>query len=185
MALPVPADYILSKIGECPSLEARLRTIKHDVFLCYSTEDLSIAYKVCCALESRGIRCWVAPRDIQLGQEWRAAIAQGLESCRIMVLIYSANSNKSIEVLREVKQAADMALDIIPFRLEDVPPSRSLEYFVRLCRWIEARPPIESHFSRLAETIHNMLAPFRHPGEGKSAASPGAGPMPEQRGFPS
>jgi hypothetical protein len=37
------------------------------VFLSYASRDTDIANTVCRELESRGIRCWIAPRDVAPG----------------------------------------------------------------------------------------------------------------------
>jgi hypothetical protein len=37
------------------------------VFLSYASHDAEIANTVCRELESRGIRCWIAPRDVAPG----------------------------------------------------------------------------------------------------------------------
>ena len=41
-----------------------------DVFLSHSTQNKTVADAVCATLERRGIRCWVAPRDIPGGENW-------------------------------------------------------------------------------------------------------------------
>ena len=39
----------------------------HDAFISYSSKDKTIADAVCARLEARGIRCWIAPRDVRPG----------------------------------------------------------------------------------------------------------------------
>ncbi|MGH6991941.1 MAG: toll/interleukin-1 receptor domain-containing protein, partial [Caulobacteraceae bacterium] len=39
----------------------------HHVFISYSNADKLIADRVCHALEEKGLRCWIAPRDIPFG----------------------------------------------------------------------------------------------------------------------
>jgi hypothetical protein len=39
----------------------------HDVFVSYSSDDKPTADAVCATLENKGIRCWIAPRDILPG----------------------------------------------------------------------------------------------------------------------
>jgi hypothetical protein len=39
----------------------------HDVFVSYSSRDSATALAVVSALETAGIRCWMAPRDIKAG----------------------------------------------------------------------------------------------------------------------
>src|SRR5262249_44405637 len=67
----------------------------YDAFLSYSSKDKAVADAAVASLEARGLRCWIAPRDIVPGQEWSEAILAGLEQSRLMVLIFSANSNAS------------------------------------------------------------------------------------------
>ena len=41
----------------------------HDVFISYSAKDKTTADGVCATLEAKGIRCWIAPRDILPGMD--------------------------------------------------------------------------------------------------------------------
>ena len=41
----------------------------HDVFISYSHKDKPIAYGICAKLETVGVRCWIAPRDITAGED--------------------------------------------------------------------------------------------------------------------
>ena len=52
----------------------------HDVFISYSSKDKLIADAACAILESKGIRCWIAPRDILPGADWGESIVDALES---------------------------------------------------------------------------------------------------------
>ncbi len=42
----------------------------HEVFISYSKQDAGVAKKFLKGLESPGISCWMAPRDIEPGQTW-------------------------------------------------------------------------------------------------------------------
>jgi hypothetical protein len=42
----------------------------HDVFISYSSKDKPTADAACAILESKGIRCWIAPRDILPSADW-------------------------------------------------------------------------------------------------------------------
>ena len=39
----------------------------HDVFVSYASGDKTVADSVCATLESHGVRCWMAPRDVLAG----------------------------------------------------------------------------------------------------------------------
>jgi hypothetical protein len=130
----------------------------HDTFISYSSQDKPTADAVCAGLESRGIRCWIAPRDILPGQAWSASIIDALGLSRLLVLIFSHHADSSPQVLREVERAVHKGVIVIPFRIEDHPPSKSMEYFLSTPHWLDAlTPDTEGHIRRLAETIARLL----------------------------
>lgn len=57
------------------------------------------------------------------GSLWGAAIIEAIESAPVMVLILSANSSGSPQVLREVERTVATNTMIVPFRIEDIDPS--------------------------------------------------------------
>jgi hypothetical protein len=102
----------------------------HDAFISYSNQDKAIADAACAILENAGTRCWIAPRDVPPGSEWAAAIVGAIDQCRVLVLIFSAHANISNQIHREVERAVSKSIPIFPLRIEDVAPSRSMEYFL-------------------------------------------------------
>jgi tetratricopeptide (TPR) repeat protein len=132
----------------------------HDVFICYASQDKSVAEAVCDALEVRQIKCWIAPRDVLPGVQWAESIVDAIDSSRAIVLVLSANSNISPQVIREVGRAAGKSIPIIPFRIDDVIPSKSMDYFVSGHQWLDAQTdPLEKHLKRLTDTVQNLLTP--------------------------
>ena len=130
----------------------------HDVFISYSTKDKVIADAICANLENRGIRCWIAPRDILPGKKWGGSIIEAIERSKILVLLLSSNSNKSGNVIRELERAVDTDTTVIPFRVEEILPSEDIAYFIAGTHWLDAlTPPLEKHIESLAETIGILL----------------------------
>ncbi len=130
----------------------------HDVFISYSSSDKPIADAACAVLEQHGIRCWIAPRDILAGMDWSGAIIDAIGECRAMVLIFSAKSNESEQVKREVATVVGESKPIVPFRLEAVSLSKHMRYFISTPHWLDAlQPPLEQHLERLAETVGLLL----------------------------
>jgi hypothetical protein len=133
-------------------------TMAHDVFISYSLKDKPIADAACVALETKGIRCWVAPRDIVPGRDWGGSIIEAIKGSRAMVLIFSANANTSAQIKREVERAVNKGIPVIPFRIEDVAPSDTLEYFISTPHWLDAfAPPLEPHLAYLAEVARQIV----------------------------
>src|SRR5262249_32949807 len=113
-------------------------------------------------LEGRAIRCWMAPRDVLPGAQWAEAIMDAIEATRVMVVVCSAHTNASPQVAREVERAVNAGSIIIPFRIEDVPFTRSLTFFLSSGHWLDAlTPPLEAHIDRLAETVGRNLGRTR------------------------
>jgi hypothetical protein len=131
----------------------------HDVFISYSSRDKPIADSMCATLESQNIRCWIAPRDVPPGQTWPVALVEAIENSRVFVLILSNGSNNSAEVLREVGEALDKGIPAIPFRIDDVIPSKEMGYYLRGIHWLDAMtPPLERHLNSLATTLKSLLS---------------------------
>ena len=130
----------------------------HDVFISHSSRDKPVADAVCAALENAGIRCWVAPRDVQPGRSFAGEITRAIQHSKAMVLIFSAHSNKSSQVLREVQLAVDSQLHILQFRIEEVLLNDDLKYYLSTPHWLDAMtPPLDRHLGRLATSITTLL----------------------------
>lgn len=130
----------------------------HDVFVSYSSKDKPAADAACAVLESRGVRCWVAPRDILPGADWSESIVDAIQGARVMVLVFSSHANASNQIKREVERAVNRGIPVIPVRIEDVAPAKALEYFISMPHWLDAfTPPLEQHLEFLAQTVRQLL----------------------------
>ena len=131
----------------------------HDVFISHSSNNRPIANAVCAALESAGIRCWIAPRDVMPGRSYSGEITRAIQQSRAFILIFSEHSNNSEQVLREVQLAANSRLHIIQFRIDAVVPSDDLEYYLSGPHWLDAvTPPLENHLDQLKSSTKALLA---------------------------
>ncbi len=130
----------------------------HDVFISYSSKDKPIADAVLANLEQNNIRCWIAPRDITPGSDWPTAITDAIVHSRIMVLIFSSNSNSSHDVGRELILAANNNLVIIPFKIDNVVPEPGKLYYLARTHWLDAiNPPTQRQIDALVSYTHSFL----------------------------
>ncbi len=130
----------------------------HDVFVSYATADRAAALAAVAGLEARGVRCWVAPRDVRAGSEYGEEIVEAVKASRVCVLIFSAQANSSPHVRREVERAVSSGKPIVPFRISDVAPSGAMEYALGNTHWLDAfTPPLDSHVAKLVTTVSQML----------------------------
>ena len=128
------------------------------VFISYSQPDYDCAMELVARVERDGIQCWIAPRDIAPSADWAAEIIDAISNARVMILVFSASSNASPQVRREVERAVHKQVSILPFRIENVLPSKSLEYFLSAQHWLDAfPPPREPHYARLVDHLRAQL----------------------------
>jgi serine/threonine protein kinase len=129
-----------------------------EVFISHSAADKKTADAICQSLEQAGLRCWIAPRNISPGRDYGEAIIDGISSSRLMVLVLSRTANASSQVKREVERAVNKNVPIIPFRIEDVPMSKALEYYLSTAHWLDAyTPPLSKHLKYLETTARSII----------------------------
>ena len=128
------------------------------VFISHSSKDKETADAICRHLESTGVSCWIASRDIEPGTDWTQGILQGIASSRLFLLVFSGHANDSEHVQREVGKACSLHLPVLPFRTEAVEPRNSLGYFLQTVHWFDATAaPLERHLPVLTERVKALL----------------------------
>src|SRR5262249_9643182 len=73
-------------------------------------------------------------------------------------------------------------IPIIPFRVENLAPSKAMEYFISSQHWLDAyTPPLEKHLEHLARTVDFLLKGSDVPYRPDTEEAPS--PKPEARGL--
>lgn len=127
-----------------------------DVFLSHASEDHNVALAVCGALEASGLRCWLAPRDIPPSASWAAAIVDAVRQCRMTLVLLSANSLASRQVVREVELADTEKHPLLGVRIDSAQLTGELSYFLLNVQWYEAEG---DYLPGLAAAVRDALAP--------------------------
>ena len=129
-----------------------------DVFISHSAQDKKVSETICAALEQSGIRCWIAPRDVRAGKSFPGEITRAIQQTKVMLLIFSRHSNTSEQVLREVQLAVDSHVPIVRLRIEDIPLSDDLRYYLSTPHWLDALShPVSKHIPPVARAIKELL----------------------------
>jgi TolB-like protein/tetratricopeptide (TPR) repeat protein len=136
-----------------------------EVFISYASADLGVANRVCSFLESQGVACWIAPRNVRPGDLYADAIVQGINASRLLVVILSQNAASSGHVLREVERAAAKNRPLISVRVGPVVLPPALEYFLSASHWLEVT---DGHVERVLPTL--LEAVRGHFGQADAAA---------------
>jgi hypothetical protein len=141
-----------------------------DVFLSHASEDAKLANVVCSALESRGVKCFIAPRDIRLAEKWAETVSEAIEGCRALLLLLSDHANQSPVIPYEVEQAATSARrkQIITVRLTDAGAPSGMYFFLKSHHWYEAvgrdaREFVPDLVSQVCSKLHGSSTPPLRP----------------------
>jgi len=155
----------ISQVSQSPDpgktgsvLQKDLPVVSHDVYISYAKDDKPVADAMCAALESENIRCWIAPRDLVRPEDSVGQMMNAIDTCTVVVVIFSSHSNNSLHVSRECTRGIDSGRVLIPFRTEDILPSDAMKYLIGTPHWLDAiTPPLEDHLSRLSRDIRVYL----------------------------
>jgi hypothetical protein len=148
---------IASPVRVASFLKQAAVIVAHDIFISYTSKpELSgrAAFGIVQELERRGLRCWIAPRDLDAGEDYMAQLSDKVSESKAVILVFSDEANHSPHVKREVGLAFENEVPIIPFRIQDVQPDQSLKYCIGQVHWFDAlTPPIEVHIKNLASRV--------------------------------
>jgi hypothetical protein len=182
----------------------------YDVFISYATAQKPLAFQLTEQFEGSQVRCWIAPRNIVSGVVWVDAIMEAIQSSRLMLVLLSNEANKSPQVMREVSQAVEVGIPILPVLVEDIRLSPRMWFWLNSIHWYNAFDrPADHRYEELMSTVKILLsggtvadadatsdeplaAAMRPPGAAATAAvdldslqvavDPDAGPPPEEVG---
>jgi hypothetical protein len=143
------------------ALKFYLRTglifVEPKIFITHSSRDQKVSKTICHALENRGLPCWISSRDIKPGQNFQEQIVKAIRAAKIMVLVFTANSNNSNEIKKELALASQNKLIVIPVRIEDITPNEALAYEFATRQWIDMFDDWETSITRLIEQIASVV----------------------------
>jgi len=148
----------------------------HDLFLFVShvNEDRQAALEIVDELERRGVLCWIAPRDMRSGRPFDDEIAEAIESCRAMLLVFSEHCNEHEYIRREVTVAGESHKVIIPFRIENAQPRRGLRVRLSDLHWIDGFVSRERAIDQVVRTIDPDRARRQQEERRRDEEGPGA-----------
>lgn len=138
-----------------------------DVFVSYHTRSSAhITLALVNALESRGVRCWYAPRDV-FG-DYATAICSAIDAASVFLLIATSEAAQSEDVLNEINLAVERVrkrepLAIVPFKIENAEFNESMRYYLGRQHWIDAiDPPTQEQIDRVVHQVMVHLGREEH-----------------------
>jgi len=144
------------------------------IFISFASQDHRVAMTLCQALETRGFKCWISSRDIQPGENFQVAIVRAIRQAKIMLLVFTANSNNSEEMNKELALASQSKLIVVPLRIEDVTPNEAFAYEFATRQWIDFFADWEVAIQQLSQRIENATRDVVVEAPAELAAPPAA-----------
>ena len=144
------------------------------IFISYASQDQKVATTLCKALESRNFKCWIAARDIAPGENFQIAIVRAIRAAKIMLLVFTGNSNNSDEMAKELALASQSKLIVVPLLIDDVRPNDAFSYEFATRQWIDFFSDWETAIEQLAQRIAVALGP-----DTAAASAAPIAPLPE------
>lgn len=142
-----------------PERGAAVVTDTKDVFISYHMKSASeIVKQIAAALESVGITCWYAERDLPLGTTWTEDIPKAIHACKILLFILDEKSNRSEHVQNELHLAFQRiskheSVKIVTFKVDDCTLSDGVAYFTSRFQTINGKPPDKERIQNLIEQL--------------------------------
>jgi hypothetical protein len=123
------------------------------IFISHASDDAAVARQICAALESTGLSCWIAPRDIRAGADYRNEILRGIRETDAFLLVYSRKASESEHVAREVGYADERGKTVYPVRVDSTNVEGPLEYLLQGKQWVDFNANPEQAIRLVAEAV--------------------------------
>ncbi len=134
--------------------------MQYDFFLSYRRSDQPLARRLAAELEARGAKVFWDDQ-IEGGEDWREAIASGIEASTALVILFSEGCNTSKQLRKELALADMLNKLIIPVLIEKTTPKGHFLYELAALNWLQVYPQPEQKMPELSERLIAELAPGR------------------------
>lgn len=127
------------------------------VFVSHGSENRDEAQELAAFLEARGVRIWIAPRDVRPGMDYSEQLQQAIEQAAAFVVLVTDHSNKSPYVRAETEMAFSTEKPIFPIRMSDIKPASGLALFLKIRHWTDAfGRDRDANLDRLARELQTV-----------------------------
>lgn len=126
------------------------------LFVSHASSQRGVAEHVERALNAKGVRCWIAPRDVEPGASFARAIPDAISESSAVLLLFCSSSVKSPHVERELILADQLGKPIIPLKIEKIIDPGGLRYHLAAAQWIDWLEQRDAAIDRIAARAHGF-----------------------------
>jgi formylglycine-generating enzyme len=131
---------------------------KNDVFISYSTIDRNIANAICHKLESKNIKCWIAPRDIVNDISYEECLMQAIEHTKVLLNITSNNSKNNDVGKPEISFAITKGLIVLPLVIEEYLTDEDISNYANSAHWLEVQSDtLDNKVDQLLNVLSTLI----------------------------
>lgn len=129
-----------------------------EVFISYSTTDKKVADSIVDHLEQHEIECFIAPRDIEGGENYAKRLVKALDECLLVLLVASKRTNESDHVLNEIDIVIEKKIPILPIFIEEYELNDELRYYIgRKQRIMAVEHDIATYLPAILSAVEERL----------------------------
>jgi hypothetical protein len=113
-----------------------------DVFLCHKNSDQSAVRELAEALEQRGLKVWLADRELIPGRPWQEGLEVAIQSTRSVAVLVGRDGQgpwQEVETRAALSRGVERGKPVIPVLLPGVVAEPELPLFLRAYTWVDFR----------------------------------------------
>jgi len=122
------------------------------IFLSYCRTDAAVAEAFYNAATARNLNVWW-DRLIPVGRDWRESIVEALNRSAVLLILFSAASNKSSQLIKELSIADRQKKLVIPVLIDNAEPEGAYLYEMASRNWINLYPDPTSRVKALVDRL--------------------------------
>jgi hypothetical protein len=137
--------------------EENYSNIPRDVFVCFSSENQSVAEKVLNFLENDGKQCWISIRNLRPNdtENYWNSIEKAIDNCSVFLVISSEEAMRSKDVQKEVELASTKKKNMLEFKIDQSRHTQLFKHAFDGKQWVDGYNNLNKGYNKLVERIFN------------------------------
>ena len=130
----------------------------NDVFISYSRKNLDFVEQLHQYLVNNGISAWFDKDDIKVSDHWRTSIVEGIQNCKVFLLVLSPGSAASVNVRKEVDLAERHEKIIVPLMWQQTKIPVAMQYQLAGIQYMDFKEtPSDENLNQLANALRELI----------------------------
>jgi len=130
---------------------------KDFVYIYYCSKNYSEATKICIFLESKGINCWMSPRNVLSSLDYTTQVTAAINDSALSILVATNETNNIDTLPNELNIIATKKKTLISFKIESFDISNALLYYYKEVKPINAYENFDNGLNSLYNELSLLL----------------------------